>query len=89
MAISKILKAALNIRELAVTLGNISADDKRDINTYTSKEIRAEAVYVRSLYAEGGTICREELEGEYGVEEQRKARKAVRDLDKLIAGVTK
>jgi hypothetical protein len=32
-------------------------------------------------------MCREELDGEYGVDEQRKARKAVRNLDKLIAGI--
>jgi len=87
MATSKILKDALKIRELQVSLENISTDDKRDINSYTDKEIRAEAVYVRSLYSEGGTMCREELDGEYGAEEQRKARKAVRDLDKLIASV--
>jgi hypothetical protein len=87
MVTSKILKDALKIRELQVSLENISTDDKRDINSYTDKEIRAEAVYVRSLYSEGGTMCREELDGEYGAEEQRKARKAVRDLDKLIAGI--
>jgi len=86
MATSKILKDALKIRELQVSLENISTDDKRDINSYTDKEIRDEAVYVRSLYSEGGTMCRAELDGEYGVDEQRKARKAVRDLDKLIAG---
>jgi hypothetical protein len=32
-------------------------------------------------------MCNEELNGEYGVAEQRKARKAVRDLNKLIAQV--
>ena len=88
MATSKILKAALKIRELAITLKNISIDDKSDINTYTDKEIRAEAVYVRSLYAEGGTMCREELDGDHGAEEQRIARKSVRELDKLITGIT-
>jgi hypothetical protein len=87
MAKNKILETALKIRELQVTLENISTDDKREINSYTDKEIRAEAVYVRSLYSESGTMCREELNGEYGVDEQRKARKAVRDLDKLIAGI--
>ena len=87
MATSKILKDALKIRELQVSLENISTDDKRDINNYTDKEIRAEALYVRSLYSESGTMCREELDGEYGAEEQRKARKAVCDLDKLIASV--
>jgi hypothetical protein len=87
MAKNKILETALKIRELQVTLENISTDDKREINSYTDKEIHDEAVYVRSLYSEGGTMCREELDGEYGAEEQRKARKAVRDLDKLIAGI--
>lgn len=87
MATSKILKDALKIRELQVSLENISTDDAREINSYSDKEIRDEAIYVRSLYSEGGTMCREELDGEYGVDEQRKARKAVRDLDKLIAGI--
>jgi len=87
MTTSKILKAALKIRELQVTLQNISADDNRDTTNYTDKEICAEAVYVRSLYSESGTMCNEELNGEYGVAEQRKARKAVRDLNKLIAQV--
>jgi len=87
MATSKILKAALNIRELRVSLENISQDDKREIGSYTDAEIRAEAVYVRSLYSEGGTMCREELDGEHGVEEQRNARKSVRNLDKLISSV--
>jgi hypothetical protein len=32
-------------------------------------------------------MCREELDGEYGVNEQHNARIAVRDLDKLIAGI--
>ena len=81
---STVLEAAFKIRELAESLENISKDDKRDINTYTEQEIRAEAAYVRSLYSEGGAMCREELDGEHGVEEQRIARKSVKALDKLI-----
>ena len=87
MAKNKILETALKIRELQVTLENISTYDKREINSYTDKELHDEAVYVRSLYSESGTMCREELDGEYGVNEQRNARIAVRDLDKLIAGI--
>lgn len=83
-----VLQKAQRIRELNVSLENISTDDKRELSSYTDREIADEAEYVLSLYSEGGTLCSQELAGEFGREEQRIARKSVKQLKALIAEVT-
>ncbi len=81
-----ILQKALKIRELQITLENISRDDKRQIESYTDAEILAEARYVLSCFFEGGHNSNDELICEYGDKEaQREAKKQVAALKKLLA----
>ena len=79
-----ILQRALSIRELEVTLENISSDDKRPIESYTDEEILAEAEYVLDCFYEGGHTSHDELYGVYGPEAQQSARKQVKDLNSLL-----
>ena len=80
-----ILKAAVKIRQLHQTLLNISEDDGKEIEDYTDYEIVNEAKYVLSTYFESGHINNDELNGEYGEEEERLAMQYVRNLRVLIA----
>jgi hypothetical protein len=79
-----IIKAALNIRELAYDLENISQDDKKQISDYTDAEILHEAKYVLEIYHESGTVSNDALMGEHGKDEQKSARDDVRKLKALI-----
>jgi len=79
-----ILKAAMNIRELAYDLENISQDDKKQISDYTDAEILHEAKYVLEIYHESGTVSNDALMGEHGKDEQKSARDDVRKLKALI-----
>jgi len=79
-----IIKAAMNIRELAYDLENISQDDKKQISDYTDAEILHEAKYVLEIYHESGTVSNDALMGEHGKEEQKSARDDVRKLKALI-----
>ena len=45
-----IIKAALAIDELAYNLENISTDDKRPLEDFSTNEILAEAAYVLDLF---------------------------------------
>lgn len=56
---------ALAINELRACLENISQDDKRPMETYSAKEIVAEAKYVLSTFFEPGHINGDALAGEY------------------------
>jgi len=80
-----IIKAAMNIRELAYDLENISQDDKKQISDYTDAEILHEAKYVLEIYHESGTVSNDALMGEHGKDEQKSARDDVRKLKTLIA----
>jgi len=79
-----IIKAAMNIRELAYDLENISQDDKKQISDYTDAEILHEAKYVLDIYHESGTVSNDALMGEHGKDEQKSARDDVRKLKALI-----
>ena len=80
-----ILQKALKIPELAVSLENISQDDKRPIEDYTDNEILDEARYVLSTFNEGGHQNNDELICEYGDKEaQREAKKQVNALIRLL-----
>jgi len=79
-----IIKAALNIRELAYDLENISQDDKKQISDYTDAQILHEAKHVLDLYHESVTVSNEALMGEIGKDEQKSARADVRKLKALI-----
>lgn len=63
------------------TLDNIESDDKRPPTLAAAVK---EARYVLSLYNEGGTDARAELEGEYGKEAQKIARAEVRKCQAFI-----
>ena len=79
-----IIRAALNIRELAYDLENISQDDKKQISDYTDTEILHEAKYILEIYHESGTVSNDALMGEHGKDEQKSARDDVRKLKALI-----
>jgi hypothetical protein len=78
------LSEALDIYELHFSLRNISEDDKKEISDYSQKEIVNEAIWVLSVFNEGGTCCNESLIGDNGKEEQLDARKQVRQLKAFI-----
>jgi len=83
---SKFLTAALAIDELAYNLENISRDDKRPLEDYTTAEIIAEAAYVLDLFVNPaqGHINHEALTGGEGAEQRSWARGQVRKLTALI-----
>ncbi len=64
------------------TLDNIANDDKRPP---TLAEAIEQATYVLGLYAEGGTVANEELNGEHGKDAQRGARAEIRKCNAFIA----
>ena len=75
---------ALNIDELQISLRNISEDDKREITSYSQKEIVDEAKWVFSVYNESGTISNERLLGEWGAYDKKSAQADVRHLKAFI-----
>ena len=83
-----IVKSAMQISELAYSLENISTDDKRDIDSYTDREILDEAGYVLGLFTDPNETHwnAEDLRGENGEEQQKWARAEVR---KLVAFIKK
>lgn len=84
---SKFLKSALAIDELAYTLGNIAHDDKRALESYSDAEILEEARYVLGLFTNPseGHINGEDYRGENGREQKTWAASQVRKLRTLIA----
>jgi len=80
------IKAAMAIGELAISLENISADDKKQISDYTQAEVVKEAKYVLGKFTgeSGGYEQEEELNGDHGIEQQRWAQKEVRKLKSFI-----
>lgn len=84
---SKFLKSALSIDELAYTLGNIAHDDKLALESYSDAELLAEARYVLGLFTNPaeGHINGEDYRGENGPEQKTWARSQVRKLRTLIA----
>ena len=83
-----IVKSAMQISELAYSLENISTDDKRDIDSYTDREILDEAGYVLGLFTDPNETHwnAEDLRGENGEEQQKWARAEVK---KLVAFIKK
>lgn len=81
-----IVKSAMQISELAYSLENISTDDKRDIDSYTDREILDEAGYVLGLFTDPNETHwnAEDLRGENGEEQQKWARAEVRKLVSFI-----
>lgn len=75
---------ALNIDELRVTLENISNDDKRTLESYTRKEVAAEAKYVLSTFFESGHLNNESYIGELGEAEYEWAASEVAKLQQFI-----
>lgn len=86
MSASKtLLQRALSIQELAVSLENISHDDKRPLEDYADSEILDEARYVLSTFNERGHQNNDELICEHGDKAaQREARKQVAALIELL-----
>lgn len=84
--IRAIIKSALAIDELAYTLDNISADDKKKVEDYTDAEIMHEAKYVLDLFTDPNESHwnAEDLRGENGSEQQKWARAQVRKLKAFI-----
>jgi hypothetical protein len=75
---------ALDIDELRVTLENISADDKRTLESYTRQEIAAEAKYVLSTFFESGHLNNDSFTGELGEAEYKWAASEVLKLKQFI-----
>ena len=73
---------AMEIQELMVVMENISADDKRTLESYTKKEVVAEAKYVLSTFFESGHMNNDSYIGEYGEDEYNWA---VSEVSKLKA----
>ena len=78
------LRKANEIQELWVCLENISSDDKRDISSYSAKEVVDEAKYVLSTFFEFGHINNDSYIGEYGEDEYKWALSEVRKLKDFI-----
>lgn len=77
---------AMEIRELMNVMENISADDKRTLESYTRKEVLAEAKYVLSTFYESGHMNNDSYIGEYGETEYKWA---VNEVTKLNAFIKK
>lgn len=75
---------ALKCSELNHFLEIISTDDNKKIDDYTDAEIVAEAEHVIGLYAEGGTAQSECLSGDLGKEDQRDARRELKELQLFL-----
>jgi hypothetical protein len=78
------LRKANEIQELWVCLENISNDDKRDISSYSVKEVVDEAKYVLSTFFESGHMNNDSYIGEYGEDEHKWALSEVRKLKAFI-----
>lgn len=82
-----LLKKALKIKELEVSLENISQDDKKKLEEYSDEEIMEEARYVLSTFFEGGHNNNDILIGEWGdKQDQKEAKKQVNALKRLLRG---
>ena len=81
-----IIKSAFAINELANTLDNICADDKKKIEDYTDAEILHEAKYVLGLFTDPTETHwnAEDLRGENGLAQQKLAKAEVRKLNAFI-----
>ena len=81
-----IIKSAMAISELAYTLDNISADDKKQIQDYTDAEILHEAKHVLGLFTDPNETHwnAEDLRGENGASQQKWAKAEVRKLQAFI-----
>jgi hypothetical protein len=86
---AKFWNAALDIDELRVDLENISADDKRPLESYSVKEVVSEAEYILSTFFEPGTLNGDSYDGEHSEDEQKWAYGEVRKLRNLIAKYSK
>ncbi len=77
---------AMKIDELAYTLNNISTDDKKAIADYTKVEVIEEAKYVLNLFINSayGHINYEALIGDEGADQQKWAKRQVRQLRTFI-----
>lgn len=80
---SKLLKAAMDIYELAVVLENVTTDDQRPLETWTNSQILHEARHVLSLFHEGGTAQAEMLQ-DPDPAVRRDARQQIRKLQKIL-----
>ena len=80
----EIVYDAMKCTELEYSLDRISSDDDCDLADYSDSEIIAEARYVISLYAEGGTSHSEMLDGRCGKASQREARRELRELKAFL-----
>jgi len=65
-------------------LNVICIDDNCTPDEYSDWQLVSEAVYMRSLYFESGTLSNREYCGEEGKELQRDAKREVRQLDRFI-----
>jgi hypothetical protein len=84
---SRFWSEVLDIDELTYTLENVSADDKRPLDSYSVEEVIAEAEYVLSTFFEPGHYNGDAYSGEFedGEYTQKWARGEVRKLKALIA----
>lgn len=79
-----LVKHALRCDELAHALETIGEDDGKKPEDYTDLEILGEAHYRLELYYEGGTCHSDMLNGNAGKEDQKIARREVRQLKRFI-----
>lgn len=81
-----IVKAAMDIDELAYTLDNISNDEKVAVDSYSDAQIVSEAKYVLDLFINPAQchINGEALRGDEGPEQKRWAQSQVRKLKSFI-----
>lgn len=75
---------AMESQELMTVMENISADDKRTLESYTRKEVLAEAKYVLSTFFESGHMNNDSYIGEYGEQEYNWAANEVAKLQAFI-----
>jgi len=65
-------------------LNVICCDDGCEPDEYSDRQLVSEAMYMRSLYFEYGTVSNQEYHGEDGPEAKKQARKEVRQLTRFI-----
>ena len=79
------VREALKCDRLQDQLYNvICVDDDCEPDEYSDWQLVSEAMYMRSLYFEGGTVSHQEYRGDDGPEIKRQARKEVRQLTRFI-----
>lgn len=81
-----LITAALKIDELAYNLENISNDDNKKLEDYTTAEVLAEAAYVLDLFINPaqGHINNEAMRGDEGPKQTIWARGQVRKLRAFV-----